>query len=241
MKIRLDRPVYEVELVSLNPPAPPKAVPKAKPKPKPKAAKPKPPEKPKVAAPAPKPKPKPKPKAISAKKKPTPPKPKPKAKPELTPEEIRRQALQTARKEAAREKPKPKPEPPKPSKEELEQEELDKLMAAMKKQTAEEAPAGDNQGQVASAVMATYGSLVKAAVRPNWRFPMVNPNLSLSAVVEIDVAPGGEIIGYSLERSSGRADFDASVLKAIAETESLPAPPRGLGRLEITFNSQELM
>ena len=73
---------------------------------------------------------------------------------------------------------------------------------------------------------ATYGAKVDAAVRPNIVFGGVvrgNP----PALVEVTAAPGGEIIGRKLLRSSGVAAWDQAVLRGLDRTGRLPKDEDG--------------
>jgi len=73
---------------------------------------------------------------------------------------------------------------------------------------------------------ATYGAKVDAAVRPNIVFGSVvrgNP----PALVEVTAAPGGEIIGRKLLRSSGVAAWDQAVLRGLDRTGRLPKDEDG--------------
>ncbi len=68
---------------------------------------------------------------------------------------------------------------------------------------------------------AGYGGRIKAVIRPNIIYndsPVGNP----VAEVEVRAAPSGKIISSKLLKSSGDAEWDKAVLRAIDKTETLP-------------------
>lgn len=241
VKVRLDVPVYNVDLVTLGQPAPAPKLPPA-PAEQPKApeaasAQPKAPEAkaaPEAVPVPPTPKPKP-PEAKDISSKTTdkaPPKPKPKPKPkEPTADEILAEALKAAKADVSK---KPKPSP---------QEMLQRELAELKKEVGgSPAPTGAGaEGVGASTGQMVYAQDVVARIKPNWRYPLAGTNQNLSAVVELKLTADGAVSSYRLVKSSGRPDFDASVLKAVDETKRLSPPPAGLRTIQITFNLQELM
>ena len=80
-------------------------------------------------------------------------------------------------------------------------------------------------------------------IKERWSYPNLQARTVLTAMVELRLDRRGEIVEYLLITSSGRSDFDASALKAVAEAQQfnlLPPPPAGLAVLRINFNSQEL-
>ncbi len=239
VRVRLDVPVYNVDLVTLGQPAPaPKLPPAPAEQPKApealpaqaKAPETKPAPEAAPAMPAPKPKP---PEATEISSKATdkvPPKPKPKPK-EPTADEIMAEALKAAKSDAAKK--------PKLSAQEMLQRELAELKREVGGSTA---TAGSSAGSVgASTGQMVYAQDVVARIKPHWRYPLAGTNQNLSAVVELKLTAEGTINSYRLVKSSGRADFDASVLKAVDETKRLSAPPASLRTIQITFNLQELM
>ncbi len=85
-----------------------------------------------------------------------------------------------------------------------------------------------------------YGQLVKNRIQTNWRFPDMGREDNLQATVRITINDTGEIRDRSLERSSGDAQFDSSVLRAIDRTGKLPDPESDLRTVHITFHLQDL-
>ncbi|MDY7001396.1 MAG: TonB family protein [Thermodesulfobacteriota bacterium] len=227
VRVSLDTPVYQVDLVRLAPAR------KAKPKPRPVVL-----NKP---APAPEPAPLPKAEEISPaekkvpEKKPVPEKP---AKPKPDPKRVLAEALTHAKKDVA-------------WLERMDRKALEKELSGLRESVAEEdsalrlpgAETGNATGDASSedGLIAIYAKLVEMAVKENWRFPRIHSEKVLVAKVEIHVNPDGGILDYKLLVSSGRPDFDASALKAVDETKQLPIPPRpDLNVLRINFNLQEL-
>ncbi|HCF05922.1 MAG TPA: hypothetical protein DEU72_06785, partial [Desulfomicrobiaceae bacterium] len=100
---------------------------------------------------------------------------------------------------------------------------------------------GDGRGEaeVGGGLGGGYAQQAVASIRPNWRFPRIG-SIDMVATVELTVAPNGQILAARLLQSSGRADYDASVLRAIQDTEALPPLPSGIGpKIVITFHSLE--
>jgi colicin import membrane protein len=100
--------------------------------------------------------------------------------------------------------------------------------------------AGDGRGEGEGGGGAGgYAQQAVAVIRPNWRFPRIS-SIDMVATVELTVAPSGKILAARLVQTSGRADYDASVLRAIQDTETLPPLPAGIGpKIVITFHSLE--
>ncbi len=90
------------------------------------------------------------------------------------------------------------------------------------------------------ATLGVYAQIVNRTIKRNWRFPQMGARESLTATVELHIDKDGRILRYALVRSSGRPNYDASALKAVAETGNLPAPPPGLTTLQLNFKSEEL-
>lgn len=229
--VRLDLPVVQVDLVTLEQPRPAPRPTPAPPRPEPKPE----PPKPEPPKPEPIPEPKPEPKPITEKApepKPEPPKPEPKPEPpkppEPTPEEIRRKALEEARKKAEAERRKAEQVDPRKQ----------ALAEAQRQVQQSGQPSGEGQ---TSGVVDIYANLVMQIIKNNWRYPALRPDPSLTATIELAVAQDGTIVGFKVLRQSGRADFDSSVIKAVEETRTLPPPPEGLRTIIVNFNLEELL
>lgn len=85
-----------------------------------------------------------------------------------------------------------------------------------------------------------YAPIVGKLVRQNWRWPQTASSPILVCQVELQIGKDGRIQLKRVVRSSGRADFDGSALRAVEETV-LPAPPptSAVTVITLTFNSQE--
>lgn len=83
-----------------------------------------------------------------------------------------------------------------------------------------------------------YGEQVKTGIQKNWRWPGFYKQV-LTARVVVTLSLDGKITARRLVVSSGRVDFDSSVLRAIDETKNLPQPPQDLQTLELNFSSDE--
>jgi len=109
-----------------------------------------------------------------------------------------------------------------------------------------EARVADGQGQASSGTggaspLAVYVSLVGQRVKDNWRFPGVGLGKDLAARVRINMDESGKIIKHEIVKSSGDKNFDASTLKAVQETDKLPAPPdRDISTVIINFNMRDI-
>lgn len=99
---------------------------------------------------------------------------------------------------------------------------------------------GTGSAAQSAAPSAAYAGLVAARIRPNIVYAGTMPG-NAAAEVEVRAAPGGTIIARRLVKSSGQADWDTAVLRAIDRTPSLPrdADGRVPSTLIIAFRPQE--
>jgi len=99
---------------------------------------------------------------------------------------------------------------------------------------------GTGSAAQSAAPSAAYAGLVAARIRPNIVYTGTMPG-NAAAEVEVRAAPGGTIIARRLVKSSGQADWDTAVLRAIDRTPSLPrdADGRVPSTLIIAFRPQE--
>lgn len=247
--IRLDQPVvYQVDLVTLAPPAPGKPIqakstppapaapvpaqpvpaqpqPPAPPPPRPKAEVKIPEQSKKAPAPA-KPVQQPKEAKPTPASKPEPKKPRPK-KAEPSRDQILAEALGAARQDVAART----------------TDEREQALAGLRQELASgDGGAGGAPGGVAAGgLVEVYAQLVEGRVKAHWRYPQVASRQDLSATLEIRLTMDGQVMETRVVRSSGRPDFDASTERAVEEAGLLPPPPRpDLRTLRITFNLQEL-
>jgi len=100
---------------------------------------------------------------------------------------------------------------------------------------------GTGAGGTGSGLMSVYGDIVKQVIKKNWRYPAFGTENNVAVTLEIRIDPQGKILSSKVVAPSGKPDFDDSTMRAVAETETLP-PPRvkTLDTLRITFNLQEL-
>jgi colicin import membrane protein len=58
--------------------------------------------------------------------------------------------------------------------------------------------------------------------------------------VRIEIDDKGRIVGQEIIESSGRENFDSSVLRAVEETQELPKPPgKEIREIVINFNLKD--
>lgn len=260
-RVNLDRPVYNVDLISLAPPpaGPPvkvqaeaqpsaetAAVPVVEAQPEQAEAKP---------VPVVEAKPEPEVKDISPKKvekktvvkkkeepKPKPkPAPKPKPKPRKTTQQLLAEGMAAAKAQAKRE-------------EAAKQKALASELAALKKQEGSSVyahggqPGGQEGGREGgfvggsgSGLSEVYALIVGSAIKKHWRYPAFAGEANLMVTVEINLADDGKILSSKVLESSNNPEFDSSALRAIKETEYVEKPRTARDRLiRINFNSQEL-
>lgn len=275
LKLDMDKPMYTVDLVSLNPSEDPAAGETGEAAGAPPAlAEGQTEEQQAQAAPIPpapaqaKPEPKPTPKVddakaisekkVDEKKKPekkeekkedkTPPKP---AKPEEkkpTKEELLKQALQDVKQDVSSKGKTAKAAEPKP-------DPVAGELAALRKSTGGNiftaggtGPGGAGGGKGTGAggtgtgLMSVYGDIVKQIIRKNWRYQTFGTETNVAVTLEIKIDPQGKILSSKVVTPSGKAGFDDSAMRAVAETQTLP-PPRvkTLDTLRITFNLQDVL
>jgi colicin import membrane protein len=100
---------------------------------------------------------------------------------------------------------------------------------------------GTGAGGTGSGLMSVYGDIIKQIIKKNWRYPAFGVETNVAVVLEINIDQQGKITGARVAQPSGKPDFDDSALRAVKETEKLPPPrTKSLDTLRITFNLQEL-
>lgn len=100
---------------------------------------------------------------------------------------------------------------------------------------------GEGDGPGGGGIYDVYAGMVILAIRPNWSMPTYS-RAQMIVQVRVKLDRNGQVLGCSIERSSGRADFDASAVNAVIRTKTLPPPPTPEQQeLVLTFNSQEMM
>ena len=84
----------------------------------------------------------------------------------------------------------------------------------------------------------SYLGRLRARVKPNITFSdsqLQSVRGNPAAEVEVIVSPSGQIMGMKLTQSSGNADWDQAVLKAIEKTGTLPRDENGKIPQKIPF------
>lgn len=83
-----------------------------------------------------------------------------------------------------------------------------------------------------------YMTQIMYAVKKEWSFPSFSRE-KYHAVIDVKLDPTGKILDIKIDKSSGRADFDASAVNALTRMGSLPPPPNAdLQNILISFNSE---
>jgi len=102
-------------------------------------------------------------------------------------------------------------------------ENMDRINAQLGATGAEDAK---GSAQKASGPSASYGSKVRAKVKPNIVF---TEDIAGNPVAEVEVrtTPGGTITSQRLVKSSGNKAWDDAVIKAIIRTETMPRDTDG--------------
>jgi colicin import membrane protein len=82
---------------------------------------------------------------------------------------------------------------------------------------------------------------VGEAIKKNWRYPALAGDKNLVATAAMELGSDGSILSSRITVSSGNAEFDSSILRAIHETVRVIAPQTERDkRILINFNSQEI-
>ena len=156
---------------------------------------------------------------------------KPKSKAEAkTPERVMQEAMQDISARAEKETA-------------AEEDELQDVLAQLKQQAVEQGmePGRLGRSSAAQGTEMVYAALVRERIRSNWRFPDLGQDQDLQATVVLKINKQGEILEHSLEQTSGNAQFDSSVMRAIARTRALQPPPNeDLQTVRIAFHLQEM-
>lgn len=86
---------------------------------------------------------------------------------------------------------------------------------------------GDGTG-----VQVTYQTLVSGIIRNYWTYPNQGDRSIPIAVAYVQISTAGEVVDYRIVKSSGRPDFDSSILAAIRKANHHPLPPPPSGKIE---------
>lgn len=101
-------------------------------------------------------------------------------------------------------------------------------LGAFKKSGAGDGDTGTGPGGAGGdgvGIVGTYQQSLVSRIRPFWEYPGRADRKNPQAVARITIAKDGTILGAKIEKSSGDAAFDGSVLKAIRDTERVEPPP----------------
>ena len=102
-------------------------------------------------------------------------------------------------------------------------------------------PGPGGGGQLVGIEFLAYRQTVINTVKGHWTNVVGTPGLV--AAVRFAIGADGSLGGIRLERSSGNAAYDSSVLRAVQRTQQLPPPPskyaREFGEFVIEFHSEE--
>lgn len=158
---------------------------------------------------------------------PEPPTPEPAAIEEAPPEPIP-DPNPPAKPKPKKEPPKVKPAPPKPKPAAPSGPATDSPAAA-----GSDGPVGNPAGADALAGMGSefswYRDAVARALYSSWQQPLLNSAEPLEVAVAFEIVRGGTVRNVRIERSSGDATVDRSVLRAVHEA-TLPPLPRNYGQ-----------
>lgn len=76
----------------------------------------------------------------------------------------------------------------------------------------------------------TYYDQLRDHLASQWSLPVWLSRQNLSAQVQIRVTSSGRLGGYKLTKSSGNAQFDEAVIRALQDSQPYPRPPSDLAR-----------
>jgi colicin import membrane protein len=98
---------------------------------------------------------------------------------------------------------------------------------------------GSGSGVISPTVLHQYGSLLNGKISSHWKVPeLVKTKPDLKTQVVLTVRKNGSIENMKIERKSGDALFDQSVLRALQNAEPLPSFPALISQpaLEVELN-----
>jgi TonB family protein len=99
---------------------------------------------------------------------------------------------------------------------------------------------GGDRGD-AYGVLGSYQESIVSRVSANWAWPGRSDRKKYTTVVNIQIDPDGTIKNARIVSSSGNAYFDATVLQAVAATNTLEPPPRpDCADIDIRFTPEAL-
>ena len=85
---------------------------------------------------------------------------------------------------------------------------------------------GMGGGTLASAEFIAYRNALERHIKSGWRW--IGGGAELEAQVSFRILPGGILQDIQIVSSSGRSDFDDSVIRAVYKSSPVPAPPESI-------------
>ena len=96
---------------------------------------------------------------------------------------------------------------------------LQELERITREQSSREAQANQLAGE--QLIVAEYVTIIRRVISQNWQIPPSARN-GMTAVVQLQVVPTGEVVGITIVESSGNSAFDRSVEQAVEKAERFP-------------------
>jgi colicin import membrane protein len=96
---------------------------------------------------------------------------------------------------------------------------LQELERLAREQSTREAQANQLAGE--QLIVAQYVTIIRRVISQNWQIPPSARN-GMTAVVQLQVVPTGEVVGISIVESSGNSAFDRSVEQAVERAGRFP-------------------
>ena len=96
---------------------------------------------------------------------------------------------------------------------------LQELERITREQSSREAQANQLAGE--QLIVAEYVTIIRRVISQNWQIPPSARN-GMTAVVQLQVVPTGEVVGITIVESSGNSAFDRSVEQAVERAERFP-------------------
>ena len=100
-----------------------------------------------------------------------------------------------------------------------EQARLQELERLVREQSAREAQTSQLAGE--QLIVAEYVTIIRRVISQNWQIPPSARN-GMTAVVQLQIVPTGEVVGAFIVESSDNSAFDRSVLQAVERAERFP-------------------
>ena len=99
------------------------------------------------------------------------------------------------------------------------QEQLQEQQRLAREQAARDAQARELAGE--QLLVAEYVTIIRRVISQNWVIPPSARN-GMTAIVQLQVVPTGEVVGATVIESSGNLAFDRSVIQAVERAERFP-------------------